>query len=116
MTKRFLTLMLAGIMALTSLAVFGNTSENLSNNTENNAFTMSFANLNGLNMEYCSVDLDDRRSNLNVRTWEGRVVGKLRHGTTVWVNEYSGEWARVSVKRGRRWVSIGWVNSNYLLC
>lgn len=71
---------------------------------------------NNFNMEYCSVDLADRKSNLNVRTWEGDVVGKLRHGTRVWVNEYSGEWARVSVKRGRRWVSIGWVDSTFLLC
>ncbi|GEM_PF-4503827 len=71
---------------------------------------------NNLNMEYCSVDLSDRGSNLNVRTWEGRVVGKLRHGTGVWVNEYSGEWARISVKRGKRWVAIGWVDSTYLLC
>lgn len=71
---------------------------------------------NNLNMEYCTVDLADRNSNLNVRTWEGRVVGKLRHGTRVFVNEYAGEWARVSVKRGRRWVAIGWVDSTYLLC
>jgi hypothetical protein len=115
MKKQFATILLIGIMAFTSLGVFGNASGNSNNYGENNAFAMSFANLN-LNMEYCSVDLADRRSSLNVRTWEGRIVGKLKHGTTVWVNEYSGEWARVSVKRGRRWVSIGWVSSNYLLC
>ena len=77
-----------------------------------NTATMNF----NFNMEYCSVDLDNRNSNLNVRTWEGRVIGKLRHGTRVWVNEYSGEWARVSVRRGRRWVAIGWVDSTYLIC
>ncbi len=66
--------------------------------------------------EYCRVDLDDPNSNLNVRTWEGRVIGKLRHGTRVWVNEYSGEWARVSVKRGKRWSVVGWVDSSYLVC
>ncbi len=76
------------------------------------AATMNF----NLNMEYCSVDLDNRSSNLNVRTWEGRVIGKLRHGTRVWVTQYSGEWARVSVRRGRRWVAVGWVDSTYLVC
>jgi hypothetical protein len=66
--------------------------------------------------EYCRVSLDDPKSNLNVRTFEGRVIGKLRHGTRVWVNEYSGEWARVSVKKGRRWTVVGWVDSEYLVC
>lgn len=113
MRKQFASILLVGIMFFTSLVTFGNTPENSNTNAENNGFTMSFANLN---MEYCTVDLDNPRSNLNVRTWEGRIVGKLRHGTTVWVNEYSGEWARVSVKRGRKWVSIGWVDSNYLIC
>jgi hypothetical protein len=67
-------------------------------------------------MDVCTVELADAASNLNVRTWEGRVIGKLRHGTPVFVSDYSGEWAKVSVKRGRRWVSMGWVDSNYLLC
>ena len=66
--------------------------------------------------EYCRVSLEDPKSNLNVRTFEGEVIGKLKHGTRVWVNEYSGEWARVSVKKGRRWSPVGWVDSNYLEC
>jgi uncharacterized protein YgiM (DUF1202 family) len=107
------------LFVITNLTVFGADAAAAENKTvapaaiaESNAI---FLNYNS-NMEYCSVDLADASSNLNVRTWEGRVVGKLRHGTSVWVNEYSGEWARISVKRGRRWVSIGWVDSTFLYC
>ena len=113
MKKQFASILMVGVMVFTGLTAFGNTSENSNISAETNNYAVSFA---GLNMEYCTVDLDNPRSNLNVRTWEGRVIGKLKHGTSVWVNEYSGEWARVSVKRGRKWVSIGWVDSNYLLC
>lgn len=111
--------LLIGVFVFTSLTAFG-ADANAANNTGFSASKVAASNTlsayNNFNMEYCSVDLADRSSNLNVRTWEGRVVGKLRHGTSVFVNEYSGEWARVSVKRGRRWVAIGWVDSTYLLC
>ena len=119
MKIKLISTLLIGIFILTSLTAFGADAKVTGNKTaapagiaESNAI---FLNIN-LNMEYCSVDLADRSSNLNVRTWEGRVVGKLRHGTNVWVNEYSGEWARISVKRGRRWVAIGWVDSTFLYC
>ena|SRR6476620_1772089 len=119
MKIKFISLVLIGIFVLTSLTVFGADAKVSRNKTmlpaiaaKSNALWVNY----NLNMEYCSVDLDDRSSNLNVRTWEGRVIGKLRNGTRVWVNEYSGEWARISVKRGRRWVAIGWVDSSYLLC
>ncbi len=119
MKVKLISLLLIGIFVFTSMTAFGAEAGIADNKTvapavlvESNAL---FVNYN-LNMEYCTVDLADRRSNLNVRTWAGRVVGKLPHGSRVWVNEYSGEWARVSVKRGRRWVSIGWVDSTYLLC
>jgi len=118
MKKQFISLVLIGVFVLTSLTVFGADAKVNEKGVppaitaQSNSLWLNY----NFNMEYCSVDLDDRRSNLNVRTWEGRVIGKLRHGTRVWVNEYSGEWARVSVKRGRRWVAIGWVDSSYLLC
>ena len=115
--KVFATLLI-GVFVFTSLTAFGADAKAANIKAISNvvAGSNTLFVYNNLNMEYCSVDLSDRNSNLNVRTWEGRVVGKLRHGTSVWVNEYSGEWARVSVKRGRKWVAIGWVDSTYLLC
>ena len=111
--------LLIGVFVFTSLTAFGAESNAAStNNVSPVSFTgaSTFFTNNNFNMEYCTVDLADRNSNLNVRTWEGRIVGKLRHGTSVFVNEYSGEWARISVRRGRRWVAIGWVDSTYLVC
>jgi hypothetical protein len=118
MKLKLTALLLIGIFVFTSLTAFASDA-NVNNKTiqpvaASNTLTTSLNNLN--NMEYCTVDLSDPASNLNVRTWEGRVIGKLRHGTSVWVNEYSGEWARVSVKRGRRWVAVGWVDSTFLYC
>ena len=119
MKIKLVSFLLIGIFVLTSLTAFGADAKVENNKiaapvmlAESNALLFDF----DLNMEYCTVDLANPNSNLNVRTWAGRVVGKLRHGTNVWVNEYSGEWARVSVKRGKKWVAIGWVDSTYLLC
>ncbi len=118
MKIKFGSLLLIGVFVLTSVTVFGSDAANTKQivptavSQQANALWLNY----NYNMEYCSVDLDNRSSNLNVRTWEGRVIGKLPNGTRVWVNEYSGEWARVSVKRGRRWVAIGWVDSTYLAC
>ena len=119
MKIKFISLVLIGVFVLTSLTAFASDVKTANGRivppailAESNALFLNY----GMNTEYCSVDLADRTSNLNVRTWEGRVVGKLRHGTRVYVNEYSGEWASVSVKRGRRWVPIGWVDSSFLYC
>lgn len=118
MKSKLISLFLTATFIFTSLTTFAADAKI----AQTGSFAPAAAQSNALfasynfNLEYCSVDLADRTSNLNVRTWEGRVVGKLRHGTSVWVNEYSGEWARVSVKRGRRWVALGWVDSSYLLC
>lgn len=119
MKIKLVSFLLIGILVLTSLTAFGADAKVENNKSVapailagSNTLLFDF----DLNMEYCTVDLADPKSNLNVRTWEGRVVGKLRHGTNVWVNEYSGEWARISVKRGKKWVAIGWVDSTYLLC
>lgn len=119
MKVKLISILLIGVFVFTSMTALGADAKQTDNKSvapavlaQSNALFMNY----NLNMEYCRVDLADRSSNLNVRTWAGRVVGKLRHGTRVWVNEYSGEWARVSVKRGRNWVAIGWVDSTYLLC
>lgn len=119
MKIKVLAVLLIGIFVFTSLTAFGAEADIANNKTVSPVSAVASSTLfvnNNFNMEYCSVDLADRNSNLNVRTWEGRVVGKLRHGTSVFVNEYSGEWARVSVRRGRRWVAVGWVDSTYLVC
>lgn len=119
MKSKVFAALLIGVFVFTSLTAFGASAATAHNQTLSagtvaaSATTFTY---NNFNMEYCTVDLADRNSNLNVRTWEGRIVGKLRHGTSVFVNEYSGEWARVSVKRGRRWVAVGWVDSTYLMC
>jgi hypothetical protein len=119
MKVKFGSLVLIGIFLVTSLTVFANDTA-VNNQKIVPAATLQMSNTLWLNyksnMEYCSVSLDDVSSNLNVRTFAGKVIGKLSHGTRVWVNEYSDEWARVSVKRGRKWVSVGWVDSNYLSC
>lgn len=118
MKRKVFAVLLIGVFVFTSLTAFG-AEANIANNKTVSAGTTGLSSallVNNFNMEYCTVDLNDRNSNLNVRTWEGRVVGKLRHGTSVFVNEYSGEWARISVRRGRRWVAIGWVDSTFLLC
>ena len=119
MRKQIYSLVLIGVFVFTSVTVFGADASD-ANKTVVPTSIVQNSNVLGLNydfnMEYCTVDLDNPSSNLNVRTWEGRVTGKLRHGTRVWVNEYSGEWARVSVKRGKRWVAVGWVDSSYLYC
>lgn len=66
--------------------------------------------------EWCTVVLDNPRSSLNVRDSRGKVVGKLPYGASVYVDAYDGGFARVSVKRRGRLVTIGWVASEYLSC
>jgi uncharacterized protein YgiM (DUF1202 family) len=118
MKIKFGSLLLIGVFVFTSVTVFGSDAGQTKTmvptavSQQANALWLNY----NFNMEYCTVDLDNPNSNLNVRTWGGKVIGKLRHGTRVWVNEYSDEWARVSVKRGRGWVSVGWVDSNFLSC
>lgn len=116
MKIKLVSLLLISVFVFTSLSVFGADVKPENSQSVTAANTNAVFLINNYNMEYCTVSLSNPRSNLNVRTWEGRIVGKLRHGTSVWVNEYSGEWANVSVKRGRRWVRVGWVDSNYLYC
>jgi len=118
MRVKLIALSLILVFTVMSSTIFGVDAKNSNNQTalQSKSVAANVLIFNNFNMEYCTVDLADRNSNLNVRTWEGEIVAKLRHGTRVFVNEYSGEWARISVKRGRRWASIGWVDSSYLLC
>lgn len=67
-------------------------------------------------LEWCRVSLSNPRSSLNVRTYNGRIVGKVKHGTRVFVTEIEDDWARISIQQGRRLVSVGWVSSEYLIC
>jgi uncharacterized protein YgiM (DUF1202 family) len=119
MKIKLVSLLLIGLFVFTALSAFASDAKVEKNKivppavlAESNALFLNY----NLNMEYCTVDLADTNSSLNVRTWEGRVVGKLRHGTSVWINQYSGDWALVSVKRGKNWYKMGWVDSSYLLC
>lgn len=72
--------------------------------------------LSNARLEWCRVSLSDPRSSLNVRTYNGRIVGKVKHGTRVFVTEYEEDWARISIQQGRRLVSVGWVSSEFLIC
>lgn len=66
------------------------------------------------NTEWCTVSTAG--GNLNVRNAAGRIVGKLRNGTAVYVDTYDGGFSRVSVRRRGRLVVMGWVASEYLSC
>jgi hypothetical protein len=78
-------------------------------------------------MATCKVK-DPTGTPLNVRTKPrtGKVVSKLKNGTTVYVEDYadgadpanvnSSVWAKISVmKSGKRKV-LGWVTNNFLVC
>ncbi|MBK7706337.1 MAG: SH3 domain-containing protein [Acidobacteria bacterium] len=116
MKRHVISILLINVLLFVSLTIFAGERVNSTAVSVNNSSAETVFLSGASFFEYCTVSLANPRSHLNVRTWEGRVIGKLAHGTTVWVNEYSGDWARVSVKRGRRWVSVGWVDSSYLLC
>lgn len=81
-----------------------------------NVVSAGYLLLPNTNYEWCTVYLSNPRSNLNVRSADGRVVGKLKHGTSVFVDSYDGGFARVSVRRRGRLVTLGWVASEYLSC
>ena len=82
MKIKLVSILLIGVFVFTSLSVFA-ADVNAGNNQMVAPAASSALFLNNFNMEYCTVSLSNPRSNLNVRTWEGRVVGKLRHGTNL---------------------------------
>ena len=71
---------------------------------------------------------DPTGTRLNVRNYgtsdmsDNRIVGKLRNGTRVWLEEYvkdpaSGKiWAKISVYRNRKYVHLGYVYAEYIDC
>lgn len=70
----------------------------------------------------CTVN-DQTGSPLNVRSSPGgkKIVGKLKNGTIVYVENYSGDakdqsWAEVRLKRSSKTKPLGWVLQDFLVC
>lgn len=114
---QFCSLFLMTVLFFTSFTALTSANEtNQPSVPEVELSNSDFTLLSNVRLEWCRVSLSNPRSSLNVRTYNGRVVGKVRHGTQVFVNEYEEDWARISIRQGRRLVSIGWVASEYLAC
>ncbi len=112
--------LLAAVMVLTSLTAGASAGEVANNRIGAADYNITSAGYlllsNENNFGWCTVVLDNPRSNLNVRSADGRVIGKLKHGASVYVDTYDGGFSRVSVKRRGRLVTLGWVASEYLSC
>lgn len=70
----------------------------------------------------CTVS-DSTGTPLNVRSTPGgkKIVGKLKNGTVVYVENYSGDakdqsWAEVRLKRSSKTKPLGWVLQDFLVC
>lgn len=70
----------------------------------------------------CTVS-DSTGSPLNVRSTPGgkKIVAKLKNGTRVFVQYYSGDakdqsWAEVRLKRSAKTKPLGWVLQDFLVC
>ena len=70
----------------------------------------------------CSVS-DSTGTLLNVRSTPGgrKIVAKLKNGTVVYVENYSGDakdqsWAEVRLKRSGKTKPLGWVLQDFLVC
>lgn len=114
---QFCSLFLMTVLFFTSFTAITSANEtNKANVPEVELQGSNFTLLPNARLEWCRVSLSNPRSSLNVRTFNGRIVGKVRHGTQVFVNEYEDDWARISIRQGRRLVSIGWVSAEYLIC
>ena len=119
MKVRFCSLLLIAVMTFAGFTASGFAAETKDmqvNSPAYNVVTAGYLLLWKTNTEWCSVNLNDTRSSLNVRNSAGRVVTKLKHGASVYVDEYDGGFARVSVKRKGRLVILGWVASEFLSC
>jgi hypothetical protein len=117
MRVRFCSLVLIAVLALTGFTASSFAGE--ANQISSPGFSVVSAGyllLPKTNTEWCTVSLDNPRSNLNVRNTNGKVVTRLRHGTSVYVDDTDGGFARISVKRRGRMVILGWVASEYLVC
>ena len=118
MKARYCSLILMFVMTLTAFSTptLSETSNQANAFETTGANTAFFVLPTNTTTEWCTVVLDNPRSTLNVRDANGRVINKLRHGASVYVDTYDGGFARVSVKRRGKLVTIGWVASEYLSC
>jgi hypothetical protein len=119
MKVRFCSLLLIAVLTFTGFTASGFAAaakDNRVNSPEFNVVTAGYILLPKTNTEWCSVSLSNPRSYLNVRDAAGRAVSRLKHGTSVYVDENDGGFSRVSVKRRGRLVILGWVASEYLVC
>ena len=113
----FCSLFLMTVLFFTSFTALTSANEtNQPNVPEVKLTDSNFTLLPNTRLEWCRVSLDNPRGSLNVRTYNGRIVGKVRHGTRVFVHEYEDAWARISIQQGRRLVEVGWVASEYIVC
>lgn len=116
MKVRYCSLILIAVLTLTAFtmpALSGTTTTiSASKTTATSYFTLPANTMR----EWCTVVLDNPRSNLNVRDGNGKVVTKLAHGTSVFVDTYDGGFARISIKRRGKLSTLGWVASEYLSC
>ncbi len=117
MRVKFCSLVLITVLTLTGFTASSFAGEaNQINSPGFSVVSAGYLLLPKTNTEWCTVSLDNPRSNLNVRNAGGKVVTKLRHGTSVYVDDTDGGFARISVKRRGRMVILGWVASEYLVC
>jgi hypothetical protein len=118
MKVRFCSLLLIAVMTLAGFTASdaAETRANQINSPEFNVVVAGYLLLPKTNTEWCTVSLSNPRSYLNVRNAAGRAVSRLKHGASVYVDEYDGGFARVSVKRKGRLVILGWAASEFLLC
>ena len=113
----FCSLFLMTVLFFTSFTALISANEtNQPNVPEVKLTDSNFTLLPNTRLEWCRVSLDNPRGSLNVRTYNGRIVGKVRHGPRVFVHEYEDAWARISIQQGRRLVEVGWVASEYIVC
>ena len=84
---------------------------------------LAFAGVRTNAKDVCTV-ADPTGTPLNVRAYptNGRIVGKLRNGTVVTVEEYTVDeitgksWAKVGITRNRKYFVLGYVLDAYLNC
>ncbi len=110
---------MVAVMVLTGLTAgvsAAETSNSKVSAVEYNTVSAGYLLLSSENTEWCTVVLGNPRSSLNVRSADGRVIGKLKHGASVYVDTYDGGFSRVSVKKRGKLVTMGWVASEYLSC
>jgi hypothetical protein len=115
MKVQYCSLILIAVLTLTAFTMPA-LSDTTNQAARSEANTEYFVLSTNTTTEWCTVVLDNPRSNLNVRDSNGRIVAKLKYGASVYVDTYDGGFARVNVRRRGRLVTLGWVASEYLSC